>query len=121
MEVDEAENEWPAWNPAVFAADNGPGIPQHPMVPQDHLYLELSGASMRFLRGDGPELSLDDIFAANASDDGSSSSSDAPLPLRLKTVLALLLLKAVVQTSLCTTAMDSQEQPSSELLLMRAQ
>ena len=76
MEEDEEDNGWPAWNPAVFAADNGQPIPQHPQVPQDHLDLDLSGSSMRFLRGDGPNISLDQVFE-NISDDSNSSSSDA--------------------------------------------
>jgi hypothetical protein len=29
MEVDEADNEWPAWNPAAFATVNGQVLPQH--------------------------------------------------------------------------------------------
>lgn len=49
---------------------------QHPAVPQDHLDLELSGSSMRFLRGDGSDISLDHLLE-NISDDSSSSSSDA--------------------------------------------
>lgn len=51
-------------------------INQHPDVPQDHIDLELSGSSMRFLRGDGPDLSLHEVFQI-LSEDGSSSSSDA--------------------------------------------
>lgn len=77
MEEDEADNEWPAWNPAIFTADNGPVVPQHPAIPQDHLDVDLSGSSMRFLRGDGPDISLEDVLATNVSDDGSSSSSEA--------------------------------------------
>ena len=77
MEVDEADDEWPAWNPAVFAADNGQVLHQHPQFPQDHLDLELSGSSMRFLRGDGTDISLDRVLEGISVEDGSSSSSDA--------------------------------------------
>lgn len=52
MEVDEADNEWPAWNPAAFAADNGQVLPQH---------------------------SLDCELDGIAADNDSSSSSDARL------------------------------------------
>lgn len=68
MEEDDADNEWPAWNPAVFVADNGPVVLQHLEVPQDHQDLELSGSSMRFFRGDGPKISLDDILPINVSE-----------------------------------------------------
>jgi len=77
MEVDEADDEWPAWNPAVFAADNGQVLHQHPQFPQDHLDLELSGSSMRFLHGDGTDISLDRVLEGISVEDGSSSSSDA--------------------------------------------
>ena len=77
MEADEADDEWPAWNPAVFAADNGQVLHQHPQFPQDHLDLELSGSSMRFLRGDGTDISLDRVLEGISVEDGSSSSSDA--------------------------------------------
>jgi hypothetical protein len=30
MEVDEVDNDWPTWNPTVFAVDNGQAVPQHP-------------------------------------------------------------------------------------------
>lgn len=72
MEVDDEDNSCPAWNPMVFAADNGQAVPHHLAKAQDHLDLELSRSSMRFLRGDGLDISLDN----NAGDD-SSSSSDA--------------------------------------------
>ena len=49
MEEHEADNEWPAWNPTIFAVDNGLVVPEHPSLPQDHLDLNLSGSSMRFL------------------------------------------------------------------------
>lgn len=78
MQIDGEDNEdngWPAWNPAIFAADNGHAIPQHPAQPQDLLELELSGSSMRFLRGDGPDISLDQVLD-NANGDDSSSSSN---------------------------------------------
>lgn len=74
MEEDEEDNGWPAWNPAVFAADNGQDVPHHPVNPHDCLDLELSGSSMRFLRGDGPEISLDQLIQAGADTDISSSS-----------------------------------------------
>jgi len=76
MEEDEDEDEWLAWNPATFAANNGHQVPQHPGNPQDHVDLNLSGSSMRFLRGDGPDSSLDQVFDNAEADDGSSSSSD---------------------------------------------
>jgi hypothetical protein len=56
---------------------SSPVVPKHPAVPQDHLDLDLSGLSLRFLRGSGPDISLDDILGSNATDDGSSSSSYA--------------------------------------------
>jgi hypothetical protein len=68
--------EFAETNPAIFVADNGQGVPQHPENPQDHLDLELSGSSMRFLRGEGPEISLDQVID-NIIDNDSSSSSDA--------------------------------------------
>ena len=49
MKEDEADNEWPAWNPTIFAVDNGLVVPEHPSLPQDHLDLNQSGSSMRFL------------------------------------------------------------------------
>lgn len=61
----------------MIVADNAQVIPQHPAIPQDHLDLNLSGSSMRFLRGEGPNLSLDELFENISSDDSSSSSSDA--------------------------------------------
>ena len=70
---EEDEDEWPAWNPVV-PADVGQQLPQHPAVPQYHLDLELSGSSIP--RGDGPNISLDQM-AENVLEDGSSSSSDA--------------------------------------------
>lgn len=30
MEVDDVDNDWPTWNPTVFAVDNGQAVPQHP-------------------------------------------------------------------------------------------
>lgn len=77
MEDDQADDEWPAWNPAVFAADNVQQVPQHLGHPQDHLDLNLSGSSMRFLRGDGPDIWLERVFQEIAAQDDSSSSSDA--------------------------------------------
>lgn len=53
----------------MFAADNGQAVPQHPQFPQDHLDLELSESSMCFLRGDGPNLPLDQLFELVASED----------------------------------------------------
>lgn len=76
MEVDEGDVEWPAWNPQIFMVDNAQPVPQHPYVPQDHLDLNMSGSSMHFLRGEGPDLSLDKEFQA-ITDEDSSSSSDA--------------------------------------------
>lgn len=78
MEEDEAENddagdEWPAWNPAIFVPDNAM-IPQHPAVPQDHIDLSLSGSSMCFLCGEGPDISLEDVLGINIIDDASSSA-----------------------------------------------
>lgn len=77
MDVDEADNEWSAWNPAIFAAGNAQGIPQHPDFPQDHIDLELSGSSMCFLRGDGSDLSMEQNFEEITAAEDSSSSSDA--------------------------------------------
>lgn len=74
-DADNDDAEWPAWNPAAPAA---PVVPQHPNVQQDHLDLNLSGSSMRFLRGGGSGISLDDILDIAAhTEDSSSSSSDA--------------------------------------------
>jgi len=47
--------------------------PQHPEFPQHIMDLDLSGSSMSFLRANGPDISLDDVFG----DSSSSSSSDA--------------------------------------------
>lgn len=77
MEEDEVDVEWPDWNSAIFAAVNGHNVPQLPDEPQDHLDLNLSGSSLRFLRGDGPDISLDQVFDNAAAGDGSSSSSGA--------------------------------------------
>lgn len=78
MEVNADDVEWPAWNPAIFTTDNCQHVPQHPGNPQDHVNLDHSGSSMRFHRGDGPDISLDQVFEdAAAEEDGSSSSSDA--------------------------------------------
>jgi hypothetical protein len=33
MDEDEEDEGWPTWNPAVFAADNGQAVPQHPQFP----------------------------------------------------------------------------------------
>ena len=46
----------------------------HPLNPQDVINLELSGSSLRFLRGEGSDIPID--VTVN-SDDDSSSSSDA--------------------------------------------
>jgi hypothetical protein len=75
MEADEEQNEWPVWNLAILAAD-GLNFLHHPANPQDHLDLELSRSSMQFLRGEGPDISLNQALV-NADSDGSSSSSDA--------------------------------------------
>lgn len=74
MEVD--DNEWLAWNLAIFANDNGQVVPHHPNDPGSSR-LDLSGSSMRFLRGDGPDISLEQAFNDIVASDGSSSSSDA--------------------------------------------
>jgi hypothetical protein len=81
---DEAiEEPWLAWNPAIFVAENGPvqgnQIPQHPAAPQHQMDLDLSGSPLEFLKGTGPEISLDDVIQSIQSD-GSSSSSDASSP-----------------------------------------
>ncbi|KAJ1255823.1 hypothetical protein BS78_K154700 [Paspalum vaginatum] len=70
---DDDEDEWPAWNPAPLPV-LAPQVPQHPEVPQDFVDLELSGSSMRFLIGQGPDISLDHVMTLS---DNSSSSSDA--------------------------------------------
>jgi hypothetical protein len=53
----------------------GNQIRQHPAVPHDMIDLNLSGSSMTFLRADGPNLAIKEIFQLD--DSGSSSSSDA--------------------------------------------
>lgn len=97
MEVDDADEEmevdaepeggepWPQLNPAIFVADNVQGnqmqanqVPQHPAVPQDLLDLGLSGSSMRFLRADGPDISIDEVI--QLSDDSTSSSDASSTP-----------------------------------------
>lgn len=75
MEEDEEQNEWPVWNLAILATD-GLNFSHHPANPQDHLDLELLGSSMRFLKGEGPDISLNQALVS-ADSDGSSSSSDA--------------------------------------------
>lgn len=62
-------------------ADNAQPIPQHPDVPQDDLDLNLSGSSMRFLSGDDPDLSLDQLFDAIVDEDSSSSSDASSAPI----------------------------------------
>ena len=42
--------------------------------------LDLSGSSMEFLRANGPDIAIDEVFGGIQSD-GSSSSSDASSPL----------------------------------------
>lgn len=78
----EGGEAWALWNPTVFIANNDqPGvqqgiqIPQLPAVPQDLLNLDLSGSSMRFLRANGPNIAIDEVFQTDLED--SSSSSDA--------------------------------------------
>lgn len=93
MEADEepdAEPEggepWSQWNPAIFVGDNvqgnqvqTPQIPQHPAIPQDLLDLDLSGSSMRFLRGEGPNIAIDEVIQLG-SDDTSSPSDASSVP-----------------------------------------
>jgi hypothetical protein len=93
MEADEepdAEPEggepWPQWDPTIFVGDNvqgnqvqTPQIPQHPSIPQDLLDLDLSGSSVRFLRGEGPNIAIDEVIQLG-SDDSSSPSDASPVP-----------------------------------------
>ena len=43
---------------------------------QHHLDLNLSGSSMRFLHGEGPDISLEDVLEINVTDDASSPSTE---------------------------------------------
>lgn len=49
---------------------------QHLAVPQHLMDLDMSSSSMCFLRGKGPDISLDQILQDLQTDDSSSSSSD---------------------------------------------
>lgn len=69
MEIKEEEEDqddhWPAWDHAVpnnVANVNGNQIPQHPNVPQHFIDLDLSGSSMRFLRAQGPDIAIEEVF-----------------------------------------------------------
>lgn len=76
----EGGKPWPAWNLAVFVGDNVKiqnQVMQHPVAPQHLMDLDLSSSSMRFLRGEGPNISLDQLLIDLQLDDSSSSSSDA--------------------------------------------
>lgn len=53
---------------------NGVQVPQHPDVPQHLLDLDLSSSSMRFLRANGPDIKIHEVWQLS---DDSSSSSDA--------------------------------------------
>lgn len=51
----EGGEPWPAWNPNVFVGDNmaqnnqaNIEVPQHPVIPQHHIDMDLLGSSMRF-------------------------------------------------------------------------
>jgi len=61
--------QWAAWNLAVVVGDNI-NIPQH------QIDLDMSGSSMRFLRAEGPDISIDQVMQ-DLQSGSSSSSSDA--------------------------------------------
>jgi hypothetical protein len=61
-------------------ANAGSADVQHDPLHQE-MDLNLSGSSMRFLRANGPDLNLDEVFQGIFSNEDSSSSSDATSPL----------------------------------------
>ena len=78
---DQDEDGWPAWDPAIFAADqpqqHGQNAEQAP-PPQHFIDLDMSGSSMHFLRATGPDINISEVFQGLSSGDSSSStSSDA--------------------------------------------
>jgi hypothetical protein len=62
-DIDEdKEDPWPEWNPAIPVVPEPQQPPQHLVVPQYFIDLDLSSSSMRFLRASGPDISLDEVL-----------------------------------------------------------
>lgn len=62
---------------------------QHPDVPQHLMDLDLPSSSMRFLRGEGPDIELDQLLIEMQSDDSSSSSDASFVPDRARFLASL--------------------------------
>jgi hypothetical protein len=74
--IDHNQNEIQIQNNANAGAADAQHDPLH-----QEMDLNRSGSYMRFLRANGPDLNLDDVFQGIFSDEDSSSSSDATSPL----------------------------------------
>jgi hypothetical protein len=62
-DIDEdKEDPWPEWNPAIPVVTEPQQPPQHLVVPQYFIDLDLSSSSMSFLRASGPDISLDEVL-----------------------------------------------------------
>ena len=78
--MDEDDDPKEELDEEFFEDANGNMQNQEPQVHHQEVDLDMSGSSMEFLRANGPDVAIDEVFEGIQSD-GSSSSSDVSSPL----------------------------------------